>query len=70
MCCCRDSQKLSTRTGSVPHTSAIPWPLYPFYYPLFFHILVDSFAGFRTHQKLNSSILKRFRTLYQKHWWA
>jgi hypothetical protein len=35
---------------------------------LFFHSLAHSFARSCTHQKLNSSVFKRFRTLCTKNW--
>src|ERR1700687_1076983 len=40
--------------------------LSPIPYPLCIHILAHSFALFCTHQKLNSFLFKRFRTLRRK----
>jgi len=51
------------------HTSAIPWPLYPSTIPFSFIFLWTLLRVFALTKSSNSSILKRFRTLYQKHWW-
>src|SRR6267378_1305726 len=45
---------------------SIPFHLSPMTYPLSFHILAHSFARFCTHQKLNSLVFNRLRTLCTK----
>src|SRR5713101_1830395 len=41
--------------------------LEPILHPFSFHALAHSFALFCTHQKLNSFVFNRFRTLCAKH---
>src|SRR6266851_4925618 len=55
--------------GRSSHPGAHHSPLITRHYTqvLSFHTLAHSFALFCTHQKLNSFVFKRFRTLCEKH---
>src|SRR6266478_6101109 len=55
--------------GRSSHPGAHHSPLITRHYTqvLSFHALAHSFALFCTHQKLNSFVFKRFRTLCEKH---